>query len=78
MAKEHTVVGKKIVKVRPMTTEEAENQGWSDTPRFATVLVLSDKSLLFASQDDEGNGPGTLFGEQSNGEQFCLISCPKD
>jgi hypothetical protein len=57
---ETLIVGRKIVEVRPMTMEELERQGWS---RFLTtpVIVLDDGTVLFSSQDEEGNGPGDIF-----------------
>ena len=56
---DHTVVGKRIIEVRPMTASEMEAEGWDRPP---TVLVLDDGSRLYPSRDDEGNGPGTIFG----------------
>lgn len=57
--------GRKIVEVRPMTAKEVAREGW-DSP--ATVLVLDDGSLLYASRDEEGNGSGALFGITADGD----------
>ena len=53
-----------IVDIRPMTKTELKNEGWEDTPAcyVPNVIVLYDGTKLYASQDDEGNGPGRLFG----------------
>lgn len=51
-------VGRKIVAARYLSAEEAENLGWHER---AIVLQLDDGNLIFPSQDDEGNGPGSLF-----------------
>ncbi len=58
------VVGATIVAVRPMTKEEAEREGWSIGGRQGApmVLELSTGAVLYPSQDEEGNGPGALFG----------------
>lgn len=65
------IIGQQIVGVRPMTHAEAEREGWlNDIP--ATVLALDDGTLIYAAQDDEGNGPGSLFGLDPNGSQFHL------
>lgn len=55
-------VGKTIVCVRTMTEAEAESWGWDDAPHACLVIDLSDGTALVVSQDEEGNGPGALFG----------------
>jgi hypothetical protein len=50
--------GKKIVDVRYMTEEEADEFGWDSK---AIVMQLDDDTLIFPSMDSEGNGPGALF-----------------
>jgi hypothetical protein len=52
------LLGKKIVGVRYMTKEEADQLGWDNRP---IVLLLDDGIAIYPSQDDEGNGPGALF-----------------
>ena len=65
---QHWAVGLFIQEVRAMTDAEKEWEGWDDDNRGCrTVLVLSDGSTIYPSRDDEGNGPGTMFG-QHNGE----------
>jgi len=61
---DHTVVGKRIVDVRAMTQNEMQQEGWSVPYRGArpVVMVLDDGTRLYASQDEEGNGPGAMFG----------------
>jgi hypothetical protein len=44
----------------------------------AVALTLSDGSMIFASQDYEGNGPGALFGRMRTGEQFILSPAQKE
>ena len=61
------LIGKKIVKMRPMTDEEMEAEGWTQS---TTVLVLNDGTLLYASMDPEGNGPGYIFGIAPDGDSF--------
>ena len=50
-----------------MTDEEAENIGWD---RKALVIRFDDGSLIFASQDDEGNDAGALFGQTKDGKDL--------
>lgn len=61
---ETALCGKRIVAIRKMTTKELEAEGW-DEPRALTAegmaIVLDDGTIIYASQDDEGNGPGALF-----------------
>jgi hypothetical protein len=62
--------GERIREVRTMTPVELRRQGWSPDRWMAPpmVVVLESGVTLFASQDEEGNGPGALFGEyQSEG-----------
>lgn len=54
-----SITGKTIVEVRPMTEEEMRRESWS---RGTTAIVLSNGAILYPSQDEEGNGPGELFG----------------
>lgn len=56
------LIGKTIVAVRPMSDEELEGEMWDRSAKTPIVLVLSDGTLLYASRDGEGNGPGMLFG----------------
>ena len=70
-------VGKRIVDVRPMTPEELQLEGW-DAPMFGTVpvFVLDDGTLIYPSQDAEGNGPGELFGSAGDSQFMVMINAP--
>lgn len=63
------IVGQKIVKIRPMTDEEMENEGWS---RGTVVIELSNGVLLYPSSDEEGNNAGVIFGK--NGERNFILA----
>ena len=52
-------VGQRIVGARKATPKEIALFGWDYR---AYVLVLENGNLITASQDEEGNGPGVLFG----------------
>lgn len=56
-AKKH-LVGKKIIEVRYLNEEECKGMGWSEAP---LAIFFEDGSYIFPSQDDEGNGGGSLF-----------------
>ncbi len=65
--------GLSITGVRYLTASECRDAGWDIGPHDAAVCItLSDGSILFASQDYEGNGPGAMFGRMRTGEQFIL------
>ena len=64
------LVGATIKSVRWMTTAEMEKEGWT---RPAVVMEMEEGGKIYASQDDEGNGPGTLFGENKNGESIYIM-----
>jgi hypothetical protein len=53
-----------------MTTEEMEVEGWHG--RAPLVLVLDSGTALYPSQDDEGNGPGCLFGLTKEGRPIAF------
>lgn len=61
-----TLVGAKIVAVRPMTDGEQESMGWSDgySSEVPFVIILDDGRALIPSMDSEGNGAGHVFVEQ--------------
>jgi len=64
------LVGKVVKDVRPMTKAEMESEYWDDRP--PTVIVFEDGTKLYPSRDEEGNGPGCLFGENEGGKKFAL------
>ncbi len=63
------LIGKKIKHVRAMTKKEMDVEGWDRTP---LVIEFTDGSKIYASQDDEGNGPGSMFGVDKDGTQIYL------
>ena len=54
------LVGKTIIKVRPMAPDEVEDFYWQGDEEKAWVLILNDGSALIPMRDPEGNGPGHL------------------
>jgi hypothetical protein len=56
------VVGRKIVAVKFLDKKIVEKEYWGDSPHTGVALVLDDGSVIYPSQDEEGNGPGALFG----------------
>ena len=67
------LIGKKIVCIRPITEAEREAEGWDNDHSATSVLELDDGTLIYPSQDDEGNGAGTLFGKYK-GTSFYVYS----
>lgn len=64
-----SIVGSKIIDIRPMTADEMEAEGWQKN-EIPMVLVLSSGTILYPSQDTEGNDAGSLFGKTSDGISF--------
>lgn len=62
------VEGRTIAKVRPMTKDELDANGWDDRWDGVVVLELDDGTRLFPSRDPEGNGPGAMFGSDDEGD----------
>jgi hypothetical protein len=72
------IVGSTVVAIRPLTATERDQQGWTQDLGIpdrdvALAIVFSNGTLVFASRDPEGNGPGVLFGHhQPSGKDFYL------
>lgn len=60
------LIGRKIVNVRPISAKDLEFEGWDSHPTPTVVLELDDGTLLYPSADEEGNGPGVLFGRKDD------------
>jgi hypothetical protein len=60
------IVGSTIIGIRPMTKAEMESEGW-EKREIPMVIVLSSGTILYPSQDTEGNDAGSLFGKTSDG-----------
>ena len=46
-----------------------EREGWDDD-RPSVAIVFDSGAIVYPSRDEEGNGPGCLFGYYEGGEQF--------
>ncbi len=68
------VVGQRIVQVRKMTGEEVDRYMWY--PRGSlTAIVLENGVILYPSEDEEGNGPGELFGYDPESNECFTLMC---
>jgi hypothetical protein len=68
------LVGRTIKEIRPMTDSELKNEGWAtDHHGVPAIIVLDNGDRIYASRDDEGNGPGALFGMDAKGKGFRLL-----
>ena len=64
------LIGRRITEIRPMTKKEMENESWD----YGTIVIILDNGTrLYPSMDDEGNGPGALFGTTSEGKEIRII-----
>jgi len=61
------LVGKTVVEARYLTKEEVDGLGWSES---VLVIIFNDGTMVFPSQDDEGNGGGALFGNDAKGKEL--------
>jgi hypothetical protein len=66
-------VGHTIAMVRPMTIRELEDEGWTLRSSKPLAIILDDGTKIYASQDDEGNGPGALFGQLPDGTSIRVM-----
>ena len=65
------LVGKMVSRVRPMTAEEQLELYWSER---GIVIEFEDGTVLYAAQDEEQNGPGTICGYYPDGYPFGLFT----
>jgi hypothetical protein len=65
--------GKVVKQVRQMTPAELEAEGWDNELGYIAAIEFTDGTAIYASQDEEGNGPGALFGREKNGKTFGII-----
>lgn len=57
------LTGKRIVAVRRMTRKELAREGWHPPGwKMCVAIEVEGGIVLYASQDSEGNGPGTIYG----------------
>ena len=64
------IINRKITTIRPMTPNELSDEGWDAEQSETTVVVLDNGIRLYPSRDDEGNGPGVMFGLNPDGTAF--------
>ena len=62
--------GIKVTKIRRMTKAEMNVEGWSGSAPI--VIEFSDGSRIYPSKDGEGNGPGSMFEVDKDGNTFAL------
>lgn len=59
-----SIVGAKIVGVRPLTASELDDMGWEDSYDVGFVILLDNGQALIPSMDPEGNGAGHVYVER--------------
>ena len=68
------LLGKTIKRIRPMTEAECQALYWF-TPGI--VIEFEDGTTLYASQDEEQNGPGVFCGHFPDGAFFGMYVTDK-
>ncbi len=67
------LVGRRIVAIRPMSEAELIAEGWP-TDDLVPAIILDSGAVIFPSCDEEGNGPGALFGMTPRGNGFRVLA----
>ena len=67
------MIGRKIKNIRLLTDKELKDNFWNDSGERSAVIELDDGTILYASQDYEGNGPGAIFGINKNGKDMFVV-----
>ena len=67
-------IGRRIVRIRPMTKKELDLFGWDNyrTIHINPIIVLDNGAKIVISQDEEGNGPGFVFGINKSGKSVYI------
>ena len=68
------IKGRKIKAVRALTQKEMANLGWDRVRVLPVGIVLDDGTVLVASRDEEGNGPGAMFGFGKQGDFLLAVT----
>lgn len=63
------LIGRTIKAVRPLTKKELDAEGWSG---HCTAIELDNDITIYASRDEEGNGPGCLFGKKGKNNFYVV------
>jgi hypothetical protein len=68
-------VGKVITTIRALRPQELDDLDWPEPYPVLScpVLVLNDGTLLYPVQDEEGNGPGCLWGRRPDGQDVTIL-----
>ena len=69
------LLGKKIIQVKYVDTEEAEKYMWHKRP---ISFTLDDNTRLIVMQDDEGNDGGALCYLNSDVDDVLPVLSPED
>ena len=68
------LVGARLVAMRRLSARELAREGWP-ADEHVLALVFDNGLIVYASRDDEGNGPGALFGATARGQGFRVCAC---
>jgi hypothetical protein len=64
-------IGKKLAKIRPMTKAELDDQCWPDKSWSKPLAMeFEDGTVVFATRDEEANGPGAFLGMTPDHRSF--------
>ncbi|HEX9923351.1 MAG TPA: hypothetical protein VGD99_11880, partial [Anaerolineae bacterium] len=68
-------VGKVITRIRALRPAELADLDWLDSYPILTcpVLELSDGTYFYPVRDEEGNGPGCLWGRSPTGQLVTIL-----
>ena len=69
------LLGKKIVKVEYMSSEEADKGMWYSRP---VRIILDDGTNILPMSDDEGNDGGALWLGSKDGEEVLPVLSVED
>ena len=70
---QHDIIGQTIKTVRAMTEKEIEAEGWEPGYGVPVLIELMNGMKIYPSCDEEGNGPGALFGTAPDGASVYVM-----
>jgi len=62
---------RQIIAIQAMSQDDLDGEGW-ERDNGSPVILLADSTKIYASRDEEGNGPGVLFTQNVDGTHGIL------
>ena len=62
------LIGRTIIGIKEMSNKDKRCNGYDGPHDHPITIILDNGVMIWAQQDEENNGPGTLVFEDQNGD----------